>query len=728
LLLYGGILLPTAAFMIALALAAGYLARSKPGGYSLVLGVAGLLLWAFLRDHRHWLYNVPAFGLFTYSDLVGFGPLRSTLLLQRVYVVALTVLLIGLAIAVYPRSAKGRGRRPSWSALRERGALPAVVLGLVVAVGLGTVIWHRVENGVGSLATERGRVQYERAVKPWLERNPQPDVAAVDLELDLHPERSAFQLASRMQLKNVSASAIDSVHVTIGPRLLASGELLVEGAPPARYENWVASFPLAQPLAPGDSVLMTCRFAGRVPDGVPRGGGQLNTFIHPGGTYLHSFAPEPWLPVVGYNSDLELQVDRKRRKFHLPKRVSLPDADSTGVTPGLFHQSLAFPYRARIRVPADEYALSAGKLTAERELDGGRREFEYVSDGPIYFYPVMAGKWDEARDGSSAVYHAAVHNQNTTKILDALTSSRAAFSELLAPFPYSELRLAEFPRLATFAMGYPTLIPFSESIGFLTRDSKKRANMCFYVTAHEVAHQWWGTVIWPANGKGSAVLTESLANYSTLLMAGREEGEAKRRQMFADFEDRYLRGRDANEERPLTQLDGDRRRDDVLWYNRGGVIFYMLHRRLGEDAMLASLREFISRFSFQLDHPTLDDLMAVFERNHPETRAFFDQYVRGKAIPNPGYKMVSREKNPDGTWQVRCEIENRGQGDLELEVAATRGEREKDGFEEARTRVPLHGATPVTAEIRCPFEPESVEMDPDGVVLLQERTQGRRKL
>ncbi|HWN81656.1 MAG TPA: hypothetical protein VNM87_06150, partial [Candidatus Udaeobacter sp.] len=143
---------------------------------------------------------------------------------------------------------------------------------------------------------------------------------------------------------------------------------------------------------------------------------------------------------------------------------------------------------------------------------------------------------------------------------------------------------------------------------------------------------------------------------------------------------------------------------------------------------LASLREFIGRFSFQLDHPTMDDLMAVFEKNHPETRDFFDQYVRGKAIPNPGYKVVSREKNPDGSWEVRCEIENRGQGDLDLEVAATRGEREKDGYEEARTRVPLRGKTPVTAEIRCAFEPESVEMDPDCLVLLQERTQGKRKL
>jgi ABC-type Na+ efflux pump permease subunit len=726
--LFGGVLLPTVVFLIALGLAAGYLARSKPGGYALVLGIAGLLFVLFFRGHRHWLYNLPAFGLFNYSDLVGFGPLRSTLILQRLYLLGLAALLIGIAIAVYPRAAGGRGRGPSLAAIRERGALPMTTLGLLTALILGGVIFARVERGVGSLATERGRVRYEREVKPWLERRPEPEVAAVDLDLDLDPAHHAFRLQSTFALRNIGPAPIDTVHVTVNPRLLASGEMTLAGAPPARYENWVATFPLASRLAPGDSVVLACRFAGRVPDGVPRAGGELRSFIEPGGTYLHSFDPEPWLPTLGYNSDLEIQSDRTRRKFGLPKRETLPDADSTGITPGLFHQSLAFPYRARIRVPADERVLSAGRLVAEREAGPGRREFEYVSDGPIYFFPVMAGTWQEARDGTSAVYHDPLHDQNTTKILDALTSSRSTFSDLFAPFPYAELRLAEFPRLANFAMGYPTLIPYSESIGFLTRDSKKRANMNFYVTAHEVAHQWWGTVIWPGHGKGAAVLTESMANYSTLLMAGRHEGEAKRRQMFEDFEDRYLRRRDPNEERPLVQLDGDRRRDDVVWYNRGGVVFYMLHRMLGEEAMLTAIREFIARFSFQLDHATLDDLMAVFERRHPETRAFFDQYVRDKAIPNPGYRSATRRANGDGTWVVRCEIANSGQGDLDLEVAATRGERDQEGFEEARGRVALRGASPAAVEIRCPFEPASVEMDPDRVVLLQERTQGRRKL
>jgi aminopeptidase N len=439
------------------------------------------------------------------------------------------------------------------------------------------------------------------------------------------------------------------------------------------------------------------------------------------------------------------------------------------VTAGLYHQRSAFPYRAVVSVPEGQRVLSAGKLVAERS-SGGRTEFEYESDGKIYFYPIMAGTWVENRRGPNAVYHAAVHPQNRDKILDALERSRNEFSAAFAPYPYSELRVVEFPRHASFAMGYPTLIPYSESIGFLTRDPEDAPNLNFYVTGHEVAHQWWGTVVWPAHGKGSPVLTEGLANYATLVLAERVEGDARRRKLFTLFEDLYLRRRDPNEERPISELDGDRRGDDAIWYNRGGVVFYMLHRMLGEQRMLAGIQEYVRRYSFQDDHPTIHDFVDVFEDLYPETGTFFDQYVFAKSIPNPKFVNAKKESLGDGRWRVRFDVANRGEGDLELVIEAHEGKRadrdkaEKEARKAGRSRddrrkdpaeresltttgeaspeavaaaepfassravVSLVGEDPVAGEIVCDFEPTELEMDPDGTVLLQERLKGRHDL
>ena len=65
------------------------------------------------------------------------------------------------------------------------------------------------------------------------------------------------------------------------------------------------------------------------------------------------------------------------------------------------------------------------------------------------------------------------------------------------------LRIVEFPRYGRFAGSFPGLIPFSESIGFIARLSGEDAiGYPFYVTAHEVAHQWWATRSCPPTSRG----------------------------------------------------------------------------------------------------------------------------------------------------------------------------------------------------------------------------------
>lgn len=769
--IYGAGLLPTVLLMTSIALLLGSIVNNKPAAYGILLVLGGVLVWAYTRGHRHWLYNLPAVGLSNYSDIVGLGPLGPVFLTQRAYVVAIALLLLLAAAGLAPRTAGGAGGARGLATWRRRGVLAPAAVALAAALALGVRIHTWVEGGaLGALATERLQARYERVVKPWLEGRPEPEIAGVDLDLDLYPERNAFRVAGAMRLLNNHDAPLDAVHLTVAPRLIARGEITLGGRPPDAFEDAVATFRLAEPLAPGAELPLAFRWEGRVPDGPPRHSAGLETWIQPGATFLHSFdsAALAWLPTIGYQASLEIGSERTRRKQKLGKRESLPDDDGEGQTPGMMRQSWAFPYRARIRVPDGERVLSAGNLVAERDAGGGRREFEFASDGPIYFFPVMAGRWLERRDGRSAIHFAAQHAQNADKMLDALTRSRAYFSEAFSPFPYQELRIAEFPRHGAFAMGYPTLIPFSESIGFLTRDPKRLPNLNFYVTAHEVAHQWWGTVVWPAHAKGAPVLTEGLANYATLLVAEAAEGDAKRRRLFRQFEDRYLRQRDPNEERPLVLIDGDRRGDNAVMYSRGGVVFYMLDRVLGRERMLAAMKEYVRRYSFQEDHPTMTDFVALFRELYPETAPFLAQYIEGKAIPNPAFTSAKSESLPDGRWRVAFEIANRGEGDIDLVIEAHEGKRADEEKREregeaarrdaaavatggagavepaaahaeagaaragvgraARAVARVAGAAPVAGEILCDFRPDEIEMDPDGAVLLQERLKGRRAL
>lgn len=61
----------------------------------------------------------------------------------------------------------------------------------------------------------------------------------------------------------------------------------------------------------------------------------------------------------------------------------------------------------------------------------------------------------------------------------------------------------------------------------------------YFVTAHEVAHQWWAHQEDPANVQGAEFITESLAEYSALLVLKHKYGDAKMHR-FLQFEIEYV--------------------------------------------------------------------------------------------------------------------------------------------------------------------------------------------
>ena len=70
-----------------------------------------------------------------------------------------------------------------------------------------------------------------------------------------------------------------------------------------------------------------------------------------------------------------------------------------------------------------------------------------------------------------------------------------------SPYQFRQVRILEFPRYSQFAQAFPNTVPYSESIGFIMRasDSDDDLDMPFFVTAHEVGHQWWAHQVIGAN-------------------------------------------------------------------------------------------------------------------------------------------------------------------------------------------------------------------------------------
>ena len=100
---------------------------------------------------------------------------------------------------------------------------------------------------------------------------------------------------------------------------------------------------------------------------------------------------------------------------------------------------------------------------------------------------------------------------------NSIRKSLAYNQENFGPYRHRQARIIEFPRYASFAQAFPGTMPYSESIGFIARiEDEDDIDMVFYVTAHEMAHQWWAHQLIAGDGQGCTVLSESLAQYSSL--------------------------------------------------------------------------------------------------------------------------------------------------------------------------------------------------------------------
>jgi ABC-type transport system involved in multi-copper enzyme maturation permease subunit len=101
--IYCLILIPNATFLAAATLGLNVLLRDRYLTYAAAIGICGALFYLYSQGHNHWLYNPLLFQLWDFEDLIG-GPNHSRILDNRLYVLILAVLFIGLAHLRYRRN------------------------------------------------------------------------------------------------------------------------------------------------------------------------------------------------------------------------------------------------------------------------------------------------------------------------------------------------------------------------------------------------------------------------------------------------------------------------------------------------------------------------------------------------------------------------------------------------------------------------------------------------
>ena len=227
------------------------------------------------------------------------------------------------------------------------------------------------------------------------------------------------------------------------------------------------------------------------------------------------------------------------------------------------------------------------------------------------------------------------------------------------PYAHKEARIIEFPRVAALPRRFPGSMPYSESIGFIANlEHPDDIDMVYYVVAHEMGHQWWAHQVVGANMQGATSLSETLAQYSALMVMENEYGRDTMRK-FLEYEmDNYLRsrGRELLKERPLLSVEANQ---GYVHYRKGSVVMYYLKEMIGEDGVNRALRKVLQQYGYaQPPYPTsyaLED--ALREQTPPQLQYLLtDLFDDITLFSNRAYTATARKRS-DGKYDVTIDVD-----------------------------------------------------------------------
>ncbi|HEX6085127.1 MAG TPA: M1 family aminopeptidase [Thermoanaerobaculia bacterium] len=630
---------------------------------------AGVMLWFISRpalralDFEHRLYQYASTPIVDWSDMNGWGHFAWPMTVFNGYWMLFVAAMLVVCHLLWVRGTDA-GFRQRMAVARQRFGKPAaatLALFLIAFAGTGCYIYYNT-NVLNEYTTtkdsEKLQADAEKKYKKY-EHMPKPRITAVQADVDIHPERRVVDIRGTYTLVNKTSQPLRELHVSVNPQTLTTWKIDLPGARVKSDDRdfGYTIYTLDQPLAPGASMPMRFQtgFAAR---GFPNGGS--NTNVVENGTFINSFA---YFPHLGYNGGIELQDRNKRRKYGLGEleRQAPPTDMRARMNNQLSGEADWISLDTTVSTSADQIALAPGYLQREW-TQNGRRYFHYKTTSPILsFWSYLSARYEVKRDRWKdipiEIYYDKKHAYNVDRMIHGVKKSLDYFTANFSPYQHKQVRILEFPGYQSFAQSFPNTIPFSESIGFVAdlRDEEK-IDYVFYITSHEIAHQWWAHQVIGGDVKGATVLTETLSQYSALMVMEKEYGRQKM-QKFLRYElDRYLRGRGGEliAEQPISLVENQQ----YIHYGKGSLVMYALRDYIGEARVNAALRKFIAAHAFSgPPYPTAQELVRYFRAEAPpaQQRVITDLFERIVLFDNQA-REVSMTKRPDGRYTVKMTV------------------------------------------------------------------------
>ncbi len=641
------------------------LSSNKYVGYFVYIAflIVNLFVWKPLNVAS----NLVQFGStpdVPYSDMFGDAPYITAWRWFAVYWILFCGLLAIATVMFWPRGKQGRSAE-RWRIARLRFSSPWPALALICVVSFaasGAWIFYntKILNPlIGPKDQLVLQADYEKNYKQF-DRLPQPRVRSDKYWVDIFPETRNVTMRVQEELYNPYSQPLTEIHYSVDRRY--DTDIQIPGTILAKNDTRLSYriYRFRPPFQPGESrtAVFTVKSKNRGFEN-----SVSNIEIVQNGTFFNNSVA----PMIGYDTSRELGDPNDRRKYGLGEQQLMRPLERNCTDDCrdsyLRDHSDWAEVETVISTTPDQIAIAPGSLMREWQ-ENGRRYFDYKLDHPaLRFFSFMSARYEVQRDEWNGieleVYYDKDHPWNVPRMMKSLKKSLEYYTQNFGPYYNKEARIIEFPRVARFAQAFAGTMPYSESIGFIANlNHPDDIDMVYYVVAHEMGHQWWAHQVVGADMQGATFLSESLAQYSALMVMEKEYGRDTMRKFLKYEMDNYLRsrGRERHKEEPLLMVESGQ---GYVHYRKASVVLYYLREMIGEEAVNRALRKLIQRYGYNAPpYPTSYALVdALRDETPPNLQYLIQDLFEDITLFSNRTLDAAAVKRADGRYDVTIDVE-----------------------------------------------------------------------
>ncbi|MGO4293210.1 M1 family aminopeptidase [Chitinophaga sp. RAB17] len=463
--------------------------------------------------------------------------------------------------------------------------------------------------------------RYEKKYRKYASM-PQPTITAVNTSIDLYPGKRAYTITGKYIIKNLTTQSVPKILINFDDGFNITNTSYASQNEVIPINDAVSELALTRPLQPNDSACI--RFEMSYHWVAVNGHQPFNAIIENGSFMRIS----RYYPQIGYQSQNEVadSLQRKQLALGAPTPVKPVDAPKSS-TPDFIDLDMV------ISTEHQQRAIGTGELIKQWQ-QGDRNYFHYRTNAPIPFRFAVSSAHYSMRHTTHRgieinVCYQPKHDENVDHLISCAKRTLDYCQENFGPYPFRAITFAEISSFTSgfAATAYPANIFMAENMLFHANiKADQQQDVINELAGHELSHLWWGNnQIDPDNREGAAMLTETLAMYTEMMLYKKMYGREKMMEKVKVHQQIYDMEKGFSKNQPLYKvLD----QQTHISYSKGAIIMVKLSEMIGENKVNEALKNFLQRNKYPQPKPVSTDLITELlkvseEKYHREIKSMF---------------------------------------------------------------------------------------------------------